>query len=96
MELATVIGLIAASGTTAAFVPQVVRTWRTNSARDLSLLMIVVLAIGLLLWVVYGILRDDAVVIVANVITLALVSTLLTLKVASLRRQSREDASLTR
>ena len=94
MELATVVGLLAASGTTAAFVPQVVRTWRTSSARDLSLLMIVVLAIGLLLWVVYGALRGDAVVIIANVITLALVSTLLSLKIASLRRQSRDDSSL--
>ena len=77
---------MAASGTTAAFVPQVIRTWRTNSAHDLSLLMIVVLAAGLLLWIVYGALRGDAVVIVANVITLALVSTLLSLKIASLRR----------
>lgn len=83
MDWATIIGLAAASGTTAAFVPQVVKAWRTRSTRDLSFLMIAILASGLTLWIVYGIIRRDGVIIVANVITLALVLTLLGLKVRS-------------
>ena len=83
MDWATAIGLAAASGTTAAFVPQVIKAWRTRSTRDLSLVMIAVLSSGLLLWIVYGIMRSDGVIITANVITLALVLTLLGLKLTN-------------
>lgn len=58
--------------TTAAFVPQVLRAWRTRSTRDLSLLTIVAFAIGISLWVVYGVLIHSLPLIVWNAITLAL------------------------
>lgn len=83
MDWPTAIGLAAACGTTVGFVPQVVKAWRTGSTRDLSFLMIFILASGVGLWIVYGIMRSDGVIIVANVITLSLVLTLLTLKLRS-------------
>ncbi|MEO0338538.1 MAG: SemiSWEET family transporter, partial [Bacteroidota bacterium] len=48
------IGIIAGIFSTAGFVPQVYKTWRTKSVEDLSMGMIVILVIGILLWLIYG------------------------------------------
>lgn len=74
------IGGIAGVLTTFAFVPQVWRTWRTKSAKDLSLAWLVVFASGVGLWLVYGLLLQAWPLIGANVITLALVLSLLFMK----------------
>ena len=59
MSAVTILGLVAACFSTAGFVPQVVKTWRSRSSADLSLGMYVLLASGSGLWLTYGIaLRD--------------------------------------
>ncbi len=79
-DATTVLGLAAATLTTAAFLPQVIKTWRTRQTRDISLGMFLVLCIGICLWLVYGILRGDLPLILANAVTLALAGTILAFK----------------
>lgn len=74
------VGFLAAFCTTAAFVPQVVKTWHTRSTKDISLGMFLMLALGILLWLAYGILIRDIPVIVANGITLLFAGTILFFK----------------
>ena len=79
--LGTVIGLIAAICTTVSYIPQVVKCWKTRKAGDLSLKMLLTLAAGLSLWVVYGIINGDWVIIGANTVSLVLLANLLLFKV---------------
>jgi len=78
--LLTFIGFAAAFFTTVAYVPQVLRIWRTRSTEDISLGMFVVMTIGVVLWLIYGILLGSAPVIAANGVTLVLSATILVLK----------------
>jgi len=75
-----VIGLIAGSLTTVAFLPQVIKTWKSGSAKDLSLGMFSFFCLGVLLWLIYGIMMRDIPVIAANFATLILASTILYFK----------------
>ena len=72
-----IIGLIAAIFTTFAFIPQVMKVWKTKQTKDLSLRMYSVMFIGILLWLVYGIRIDSLSIILANVVTATLVGTIL-------------------
>ncbi len=74
------IGVSAGTLTTIAFLPQVVRAWRTRSTRDVSLNMYLVLVTGVALWLAYGLLRSDLPLILANSVTLLLAGTVLALK----------------
>jgi MtN3 and saliva related transmembrane protein len=74
------LGLAAGALTTAAFLPQVLKTWKSRSAKDLSLGMFSLFCLGVLLWLVYGIIVRDIPVIAANLLTLMLASTLLVFK----------------
>ena len=80
MNLTQIIGLIAAFCTTVAFVPQVLKLWRTKSAEDLSLSMFVIFSTGVGLWLVYGLLISDIPIILANTITLMLCLVILILR----------------
>lgn len=80
MDFVFLLGLLAGLLTTAAFVPQVLRTWRTRSANDLSTGMFVVFCSGVALWLIYGILTHDLPVVVANAVTLMLALTILVMK----------------
>jgi MtN3 and saliva related transmembrane protein len=66
------IGYAAATLTTVSFVPQAVKALREHDTRSLSLGMYVIFTIGVILWGLYGWLRDDWVIIVANLVTGAL------------------------
>lgn len=74
------VGLIAGACTTIAFLPQVIKTWKSRSAKDLSLSMFSIFTIGVGLWLVYGILDQNIPVMAANLITLMLATTLLVFK----------------
>jgi len=74
------LGYVAATCTTLAFVPQLVRIVRTRSTRDISLGMFVVITTGVLLWMIYGLLIHDRPVIIANAVTFALTLAILVLK----------------
>jgi MtN3 and saliva related transmembrane protein len=80
LGFATCLGLAAAALTTIANVPQVWKAWRTGETRDLSLAMTLILAAGLGLWAVYGVLQSDAVIVIANAIAMLLALTLAGLK----------------
>ncbi len=73
------IGLVAATLTTLSFVPQVLRIWRTRHARDISLPAFGVFAIGVFLWLVYGILERNLPLILSNSFTLVLAAGVLAL-----------------
>jgi len=75
-----VLGILAALLTTVANVPQVIKCVRTGESADLSLKMLVTLALGLLLWLSYGVMRSDFIVAVANGASLGLVGVLLGFK----------------
>jgi MtN3 and saliva related transmembrane protein len=64
-----IIGLIAACLTTASFVPQVYRIWKTKSADGVSLTMFLMFFTGVLLWLVYGIYIQSMSMTIANIIT---------------------------
>jgi len=68
----SLVGFAAAICTTASYVPQLYKVWTTGTAEDLSLHMLLVLATGLALWIVYGIMQGDAVIIIANSVSVAL------------------------
>jgi MtN3 and saliva related transmembrane protein len=74
------LGLLAGTLTTVAFVPQVVKTWRTRSADDFSLGMLVAFATGVGLWLAYGLLLRAWPISIANGATLLLVLVILGVK----------------
>ena len=73
-------GYAAAFCTMIAFVPQVLRVWRTRSTEDISLKMFLVLVTGLCLWLAYGFGRGEVPIILANGATLLLAGTILAFK----------------
>ena len=75
-----IIGLIAATFTTASFLPQVIKTWKTKEVENLSLSMYMVMLTGVLLWLVYGIFIDSISIILANIVTTILVCLIILLK----------------
>lgn len=81
MDKMDLLGLLAGMFTTAAFLPQVIKTWRSKSAKDLSLGMFSMLVAGLILWLIYGILNQDIPIIFTNGVTLALASVILYFKI---------------
>ncbi len=81
MTAIMILGLVAAGLTTVAFIPQVHKTWKTKSAKDLSLGMYLIFTGGVILWLIYGILKEDIPIIAANVVTLSLTLILLYFKI---------------
>lgn len=79
--LAVVAGVL----TTASFIPQVARAWRTKSTGDLSLGMLITFNAGVLCWFLYGWLTGQLVIVLANLVTLGLALSLLFLKLRSSR-----------
>ena len=69
MDTAKIIGFIAGALTTISFVPQVVKTYKTRSAKGLSLGMFGIFWMGSVCWLTYGILIQDFPVIAANTVT---------------------------
>lgn len=77
---ADLVGFLAASLTTIAFVPQAWHTWRTRATQGISLGMYSIFTAGVASWLAYGILIGAWPIIVANIITLALALFILTMK----------------
>ena len=84
---ATWIGLAAGFLTSIAVIPQVVRTWRTKHARDISIWQPLILIIGMLLWLVYGLLLHDLPLIAANSFSISCYLVLLGMKMIFDRRE---------
>ena len=64
-----ILGFVAAILTTAAFLPQVYKTWRTKDVSGLSLTMFLMFFAGIALWLIYGLLIKSPSMIFANGIT---------------------------
>ena len=80
MDTPTWLGFAAGFLTTIAFVPQVVKIWTTKTARDVSLPTFAAFALGVGLWLAYGIVRQEPPIIVWNAITLLLAGAILAMK----------------
>jgi MtN3 and saliva related transmembrane protein len=78
--LANALGGLAAFLTTFANIPQVIKCFRTGKAGDLSKKMLIALAMGFSLWLAYGVMRDDLIIMIANAVSLCLVVILLWFK----------------
>jgi MtN3 and saliva related transmembrane protein len=81
MDFVTLLGLLAGTLTTISFVPQLLKTWRSRSAKDISASMFITFCIGVLLWLIYGICIQAVPIIIANAVTLTLASIILFFKV---------------
>ena len=77
------LGYVAAVFATGSFVPQVLKTWRTRSAEDLSWLMLATHILGLSLWLAYGIALHAAPIVAANAVGVLLDVILIVLKLRS-------------
>jgi MtN3 and saliva related transmembrane protein len=78
--MSTVIGLLAGTLTTIAWLPQLARTWRRRSAADISWSYLATTGLGVFLWFIYGLVTRAFPVIVANAISDTLVCSLIILK----------------
>ena len=68
------IGLLAGTLTTGAWLPQLHRTWRSRSADDISWPYLLTFGAGIVAWIVYGSIDGDVALLAANVVTLVLLS----------------------
>ena len=75
-----ILGFLAGTMTTVAFLPQVIKTWKSKSAEDVSLVMFILFILGVSLWCAYGWRIHSAPVIIANIITFLLSASILVLK----------------
>jgi MtN3 and saliva related transmembrane protein len=75
------IGGIAGFLTSIAIIPQMIKTWRTRHARDLSFWQQIIIIAGLALWLAYGILLKDLPLILSNSFTLVCYFLLLAMKI---------------
>lgn len=66
---AEIIGFLAAILTTSAFVPQVIKVWKSKSSKGVSVTMYLVMLSGVILWGTYGYLIGSISVLAANVVT---------------------------
>lgn len=82
MELSGVdiLGYVAGLITAFTFLPQVLKTWKTKSAKDVSLAMFVIALSNQVLWLAFGILREDPVIIITNAVMLVMTSIMIALK----------------
>lgn len=74
------IGAIGATLTTVSFVPQALKTIRTRDTRSISLGMYATFTVGVACWLVYGFVLQSWPMIISNIVTLGLSSTILALK----------------
>lgn len=82
MDSLDILGLVATCLTTSSFVPQVWRTWKTKDVSGISLPTYVIITLGLALWLVYGWLRGDLPLIVANSAMVVLTGLIAAMKIA--------------
>src|SRR5215469_17249855 len=75
------LGYVAAVLTTAAFVPQAIKTIRSRDTRAISLWMYVVFTTGVAFWLAYGVVLESLPIVLANAVTFVLASTIMALKI---------------
>jgi MtN3 and saliva related transmembrane protein len=86
MHLTILLGSLAGMLTTISFVPQVLKAWRSKRCDDLSWGMLVTFSTGVVLWLIYGLRLWAMPIIIANAVTLALLVTIIVLKIRYVAR----------
>ena len=81
MDMVDALGLVAGFLTTVAYIPQVVKIWRSKSAKDVSLRTFIALTVGIAAWLAYGIAKHDLPLVLWNAVTLVLAGAILAMKV---------------
>ena len=81
MNIVTIIGLLAAFGTTVSFLPQAIKTIQTKDTSGISLSMYALFTAGTLLWLIYGLLSGSLPVTIANGITFLFAGIILIYKI---------------
>jgi len=81
MDVWTYLAFVAGALTSTGYLPQIIKGLRTKKMRDVSLPMPAVLGVGMFLWLIYGIARDDSAIIVANLVGTSLTATLVSMKI---------------
>jgi MtN3 and saliva related transmembrane protein len=81
MSKLDILGLIAASLSTSSFIPQIWRTFKTHDVSGISLPTYIILTIALALWLLYGILRGDVPLTIANAVMVMLSSIIAAMKI---------------
>ena len=82
----TIVGSLSAVATTVAWLPQVIKSWKTKSAEDFSWGYLALFTGGVAGWTLYGFLKRDGVIIAANAATLVLVAVVALVKWREVRR----------
>jgi MtN3 and saliva related transmembrane protein len=76
----TYLGFLAGALTSTGYLPQIVKGLRTKKMKDVSLLMPAILGVGMFLWLIYGLAREDIVIVVANIVGSSLTALLVAMK----------------
>jgi len=80
MGFTEILGYSAGAVTALTFLPQVIKTWKEKSAKDISLLMFIIAAVNEIMWIWYGILLNNWVIILTNSVVLSMSLTMIYLK----------------
>ncbi len=76
----TLLGTVAGLCSMGSFVPQVLKIWREGDTRAISLRMYLVMTVGFVLWLAYGVVIGSWPVVIVNIANVALSGTILWLK----------------
>ena len=77
---ADIIGIVAGILVLSSFIPQLIKAYKTKKMSDVSIHLMILIASGMFLWVIYGLIRSDPVIIGTNATGFALNITLLVMK----------------
>ncbi len=80
MSSADILGYAAGALTAFTFLPQVIKTWKSKSAKDISLNMFIIAFVNEIMWLVYGFMLDNWVIILTNAVMLGMSSFMIALK----------------
>jgi len=80
MNYVDIIGYVAGLLVLLSLIPQIIKSWKTKSTKDISLLRYIIYIIGIIMWLIYGIILVNGPMIIANSISLVLASSILYLK----------------
>lgn len=83
MPTVDILGFTAAFCTTISFLPQAIKVIKSQDTQSLSLAMYSIFTVGVALWLIYGIQRQDLAIVAANVVTLVLALIILYTKICN-------------
>lgn len=70
MNATEILGMVAGTISSVTFLPQVIKTWQSKSAKDISLWMFLLVTFSVVLWLIYGIILGSIPIIYTNAMVL--------------------------